>query len=67
LSRVAGLVQGCIWIAFFPAMLVPDTALSDPGKQFGQIGSFDLNLFGAIFSIVLLVTALILLQGGRRS
>ncbi len=53
-------------MAFLAAMLVPDTALSDPGKQFGQIGGFDLNLLGAVLNIVLLVTALLLLREDRQ-
>ena len=27
-SRIAALIQGGIWLAFFPAMLVPDTPIS---------------------------------------
>jgi cbb3-type cytochrome oxidase subunit 3 len=64
-SRVAALIQGCIWIAFFPAMLVPDTALADPGKQFVPIGGFDLNLVGAVGHLVLLAIALMLLTRAR--
>jgi hypothetical protein len=35
-SRTAALIQSCIWLAFFAAMLVPDTALADPGKQLAR-------------------------------
>ena len=64
-ARIAALIQGCIWLAFFPAMLVPDTALADPGKQFGQIAGLELNLVGAMAHVVLLAGALALLHGGR--
>src|SRR5512133_3160790 len=47
-SRLAALVQGCIWLAFFPAMAVPNTALADPGKQLAQFAGVELNLIGAI-------------------
>src|SRR5512134_3273420 len=51
-SRIAAIIQGCIWIAFFPAMLVPNTALADPGRAFAEIAGADLNLFGAILHVV---------------
>ena len=66
-SRIAALIQGCIWLAFFPAMLVPDTALADPGKQFVLIAGLDLNLVGAVGHIVLLAIALALLQPRARA
>ena len=66
-SRIAALIQGCIWLAFFPAMLVPDTALTDPGKQFVLIAGLDLNLVGAVGHIVLLAIALALLQPRARA
>ena len=66
-SRIAALIQGCIWLAFFPAMLVPDTALADPGKQFVPIAGLDLNLVGAVGHIVLLAIALALLQPRARA
>ena len=66
-SRIAALIQGCIWLAFFPAMLVPDTALADPGKQFVPIAGLDLNLVGAVGHIVLLAIALALLQPRART
>jgi hypothetical protein len=65
-SRTAALIQGCIWLAFFPAMLVPGTALADPGKQLTQIAGIELNLVGAVGHIVLLATALALLHGNLR-
>jgi hypothetical protein len=61
-SRIAAFIQGSIWIAFFPAMLVPNTALADPGREFAPIAGADLNLFGAILHIVLLAVALVLLK-----
>jgi hypothetical protein len=66
-SRIGALIQGCIWLAFFPAMLVPDTALTDPGKQFVLIAGLDLNLVGAVGHIVLLAIALALLQPRARA
>jgi hypothetical protein len=66
-SRTAALIQGCIWLAFFPAMLVPDTALADPGKHLARIAGLDLNLVGAVGNIVLLATALALLHGSPRA
>jgi hypothetical protein len=64
-SRIAAIIQGCIWIAFFPAILVPHTALADPGREFAEIAGADLNLFGAILHIVLLALALMLLKKSR--
>lgn len=61
-SRAAALIQGCIWVAFFPAMLVPDTALADPGKQLVQFAGVELNLLGAAANIVLLGVAIALLR-----
>jgi hypothetical protein len=61
-TRTAALIQGCIWLAFFPAMLVPDTTLADPGKEFARLAGFDLNLVGAISNIALMATALALLS-----
>jgi hypothetical protein len=66
-SRTAALIQGCIWLAFFPAMLVPNTALADPGKQFASIAGLELNLIGAVGQIVLLALALALLRGRPRA
>jgi hypothetical protein len=66
-SRTAALIQGCIWLAFFPAMLVPDTALADPGKHLARIAGLDLNLVGAVGNIVLLATALALLHLSPRA
>ena len=66
-SRIAALIQGCIWLAFFPAMLVPNTALADPGKQFASIAGLELNLIGAVGQIVLLAVALALLRGRPRA
>jgi hypothetical protein len=66
-SRIAALIQGCIWLAFFPAMMVPGTALADPGKQLTQIAGIELNLVGAVGHIVLLATALALLYGSPRA
>jgi hypothetical protein len=48
-------------------MLVPDTALTDPGKQFVLIAGLDLNLVGAVGHIVLLAIALALLQPRARA
>ena len=64
-SRTAALIQGCIWLAFFPAMLVPDTALADPGKHLAQIAGIELNLIGAVGQILLLAIAFALLHGIR--
>jgi hypothetical protein len=46
-------------------MLVPDTALADPGKQLWQIAGLELNLVGAVAHVVLLAGALALLHGRR--
>ena len=59
-SRIAALIQGCLWISFFPAMLVPDTALADPGREIAPIAGLDLNFYGAIAHVILLVFALVL-------
>jgi hypothetical protein len=66
-ARTAALIQGGIWLAFFPAMLVPDTALADPGKQLAQIAGVELNLVGAVGNVALLAVALALLQRSRRA
>ncbi len=63
-NSTAALIQGCIWLAFFPAMLVPNTLLADPGKEV-QIAGIDLNLLGAIGNVVLLAVALALLHRSR--
>jgi hypothetical protein len=63
--RTAALIQGCIWLAFLPATLVPDTALADPGKQLAAIAGIELNLIGAVAHLVLLAGALALLHGAR--
>jgi hypothetical protein len=59
-SRIAGLIQAAIWVAFFPALLVPGIALADPGKRYEQILGLDVNLFFAIVEIVLLAIGLVL-------
>jgi len=61
-SRIAALIQGCLWVSFFPAMLVPDTALADPGREIAPIAGLDLNFYGAIAHVILLVFALVLLH-----
>ncbi|MBK5956934.1 hypothetical protein CCR97_01705 [Rhodoplanes elegans] len=60
-AGLAILIQGAIWIAFFPAMLVPDTLLADPGKEVRPAG-IDLNLLGAVANVILLATAWALLR-----
>jgi hypothetical protein len=61
-SRIAGLIQGCLSVAFVPAMLVPDTALADPGREILPIAGIEVNFWGAIAHVVLLALALVLLQ-----
>ncbi len=63
-SAIAAVVQACIWVAFFPAMLVPDTALADPGRAIAPIFGIDLNLYGAGAHVALLALALVLLHKG---
>jgi hypothetical protein len=60
-TRIAAFVQGCIWLAFFPGRLVSGTLLADPTREVELLG-IDLNLLGAVFDIVLLGIALILLR-----
>jgi hypothetical protein len=60
-SRIAGLIQAAIWLAFFPALFVPGIALADPGKRYEQILGLDVNLFFAIVEIVLLAIGLVLI------
>jgi hypothetical protein len=60
-ARLAALVQGCIWLAFFSAMLVPHTRLADPGQEI-QLAGVDLNLIGAVGSIACLALGLVLLR-----
>ena len=62
-SRTAALLQGCIWVSFLAAMLVPDTALADPGKSLARIAGIELNLIGAVGNVVILAIALALLHG----
>jgi hypothetical protein len=63
-ARIAAFVQGCIWLAFFPGMLVPGTRLADPSKEV-QLFGIDLNLLGAVLQIALLGIALMVLRGNR--
>jgi hypothetical protein len=65
-SRTAAIIQGCIWVAFFPAMLVPRSALADPGRELAPIAGIELNLYGAVLQVVLLAVALILLRRSAR-
>ena len=63
-SRIAALIQGCLWV-FFPAMLVPDTALADlAGRSRPSLVSISISN-GAIAHVILLVLALVLLQAAR--
>ena len=54
-TTVAVLIQACIWMAFFPAMLIPGAALADPGKRFDQIAGLDANLFLALVQMAILI------------
>ena len=63
--RIGILVQACIWLAFFPGMLVPQTMLADPTKEV-ELAGIDLNLLGGILNVGLLLTALLLLRDHRR-
>jgi len=60
-ARISAGIQLCIWVAFFPAMLVPHTLLADPGSEVTLVG-IDLNLLGAIFNVVLLAISFVLLR-----
>jgi hypothetical protein len=59
-TRAAAVIQGCIWLAFFPAMLVPDTALADPGRSIARIAGIEANLWGALGQVLVLAAALAL-------
>ena len=59
-TRVAAVLQLCIWLAFFPAMLVPGMALADPGQSIARIFGVEANLWGAIGQVVVLAVALVL-------
>jgi hypothetical protein len=59
-TRVAAVLQLCIWLAFFPAMLVPGMALADPGQSIARIFGVEANLWGAIGQVVVLSAALVL-------
>ena len=61
-TRIAAAIQMCIWLAFFPAMLVPHTLLADPGSEITLAG-IDLNLLGAILNVILLAIVFVLLRG----
>jgi hypothetical protein len=63
-SRIAAYVQGCIWLAFFPSMLVPEMLLADPCKEV-KLAGIDLNLLGSILNVALLGIALVLLPRNR--
>jgi hypothetical protein len=56
----------CIWLAFFPTMLVPYTSLADPGSEVTLAG-IHLNLLGAILNIILLAIAFLLLRANVNS
>jgi hypothetical protein len=59
-ARAAAAIQGCIWLAFFPAMLVPGMALADPGKSIARIGGIEVNLWGGLGQLAVLAVALVL-------
>jgi hypothetical protein len=59
-TRVAALIQACIWLAFFPAMLVPGMALADPGKSIARIAGIEVNLWGALGQLAVLAVAIVL-------
>ena len=61
-AQLAALIQACIWIAFFSAMLVPGAALADPGKSLASIAGIEINLFGALAQLVLLAAGMALLR-----
>lgn len=64
--RAAAVIQACIWVAFLPAMLVPGTALADPGKSIARIAGIEVNLWGALGQLAVLAGALVLTFGGAR-
>jgi hypothetical protein len=63
-TRTAVIIQACIWLAFFPALLVPGGALADPGKSLARIADLEVNFYGALGQLVLLALSLALV-GGR--
>jgi hypothetical protein len=63
--RIAIVVQACIWLAFFPGMLLPHTMLADPTKEV-ELAGIDLNLLGAVLNIGLLLAAYLLLRDRGR-
>jgi hypothetical protein len=59
-TRVAAVIQLCIWLAFFPALLVPGMALADPGQSIARILGIEVNLWGAAGQVVILAAAAVL-------
>jgi hypothetical protein len=66
-SRAAALIQVCLWVAFFPAMLTPNMGLADPGREIAPIAGLELNFYGAIAQLLLLALALLLLRKSPKS
>jgi hypothetical protein len=64
-TTVAVLIQACIWMAFFPAMLIPGAALADPGKRFDQIAGLDANLFLALVQVAILIVGYALARSAK--
>ena len=64
--RAAAVIQLCIWLAFFPALLVPGMALADPGQSIARLFGVEVNLWGAIGQVAVLAAALVLTFVGRR-
>jgi len=61
-TRTAAMVQTCIWLAFFPALLVPGGALADPGKSFAEIAGLEVNFYGALGQLLVLALSLALIK-----
>jgi hypothetical protein len=64
-TRTAAIIQACIWLGFFPALLVPGGALADPGKSIARIAGLEVNVYGALGQLLVLALGLALI-GARR-
>lgn len=64
-SRIAALIQGGLWVSFFPALLVPGTATHDPSRALFPIFGVELNVYGSAANIILLAAALVLIARSR--
>ncbi len=66
-SLIACLIQGVLWVSFFPALLVPGATTHDPSRALFPIFGIELNVYGAAANIIVLAAALVMIRRSRSS